>query len=889
MRARELRGLVVRLLGTLGRGASDRELAEELETHVQMHTEDGIRSGLAPEEARRRALVELGGMAQAAERYREQRGLPAVDELLQDARHGLRRLARSPAFAIVALSSLALGIGANTAIFSLVNALFFRPLPVERPNELVSLHNRARHGFGFLAFSYPDYEDLRDRNGVLGGLIAYRFAPLAVSHDGRSSRKWGYLVSGNYFDVLGVRARAGRLIAPGDDRLPGAHPVAVLSYRHWRESFGADPGVPGRTLQVNGRAFTVIGVAPEGFSGTQLGIAPDFWFPMAMQAEIEMGSAWLDARDVEVVMLQGRLAPGVGIAAAEAALDAIARQLEREHPDVNEGQRIALAPPGLAGTPFNRPAISFAALLMAVVAFALLLASTNLANLLLARAEERRAEIALRLSLGASRGRLVRQLMTESLLLAAGGGLAGVLLAAGMLRLLAGFELPVDFPFLLELRLDYRVLAFTAAVAGATAIAFGLLPALQATKVSLYSAARADPGTAGARRTRLKNGLIVLQVALSLVLLTGGGLMLRALQRAQALEVGFEPGNAVELSFDLRLQGYDRAGAREFRRRVLERVRSLPGVEAAGTIDLAPIDLHFGRSSVFVEGRTPEPSASAPRAMASRTSPGYLAAMGVRLVRGRDFDGRDGASAPPVAIVNEAFARGFWPGQDPIGRRFRQGSATAPLLEVVGVVEDGKYASLSESAQPYVCRPVEQADAGATSLIVRTASDPRASLPALRLAVQALDPGMPLSARAIQDKMAVPLLPARVAAVVLGGFGLVALALAAIGIYGVMSCAVAARTREIGIRIALGADAGRVRGQTLRQGMALALLGAAIGAVAALGLTRLMRSLLFGVSSSDPGVYAGVAALLLAAAFVACYVPARRATTVDPVAAFRCE
>ena len=889
MRARQIRGFFVRLAGASAAARADRELAEELESHLQMHVEDGVRAGLQPEEARRQALVKLGGVATTAELYREQRGLPAIEVLLQDMRYGLRRLAANPVFTAVALISLALGIGANTAIFSLVNALFFRPLPIERPHELVSFQNKARAGWGFLSFSYPNYEDLRDRNDVLAGLIAYRFAPLSVSHDGVSSKMWGYVVSGNYFDVLGVRASVGRMISPDDDRLPGGHPVAVVSHRYWRQSYGGDPGAVGRTLTVNGRAFSVIGVAPEGFFGTQLGIAPDFWFPAAMQAEIEMGTAWLDARDVEILMLQGRLKPGVGLAAAEAALNDVALQLEREHPDVNEGKRIGLAPPGLVGTPFRRSAMSFAAMLMAVVAFALLLASTNLANLLLARIQERRAEIALRLSLGASRGRLVRQLMTESMLLAALGGLIGVALAAGLLRLVSGFELPIDFPFLLELRLDYRVLGFTAAVAVLTGIAFGLLPALQTTSVNLYSTVKADSAVSGARRAWLKNGLVVFQVALSLVLLVGGGLMLRALHQAQTLEIGLDPRNAVELSFDLRLQGYDATGAREFRRRVLERVRSLPGVQAAGSIDLAPIDLHFGRAPVFVEGRPPERITNAPRAMTSRISPGYLEAMGVRLLRGRDFSQHDDDKAPRVAIVNLTFARGFWPGQDAIGKRFRLGSALSPLMEVIGVVEDGKYASLAESAQPYVCRPVDQAYAGATSLIVRTASDPQTSLAALRKEVQGLDPGMPLSARLLTDKMALPLLPARVAAVVLGGFGLLALALAAIGIYGVMSCAVAARTREIGIRMALGANAGDVLGHTLRQGIALALVGVAIGAAAALGLTRLMRSLLFGVSTSDPSIYLGVSALLLAAALLACYLPARRATQVDPVIALRCE
>jgi predicted permease len=890
MRARQLRGWLVRLKGVLRGAGSDRDFAEELQSHLEMHVAEGVRAGLDPQEARRQALIRLGGVARTAESYREQRGLPALEVLLQDARYGLRRLAANPVFTVVALLSLTLGIGANTAIFSLVNSLFLRPLPVERPHELVSFQNKARAGsWGFLAFSYPNYRDLRDRNDVLAGLVGYRFAPLAVSHDGVSAKVWGYVVTGNYFDVLGVRASAGRTITPDDDRLPGAHPVAVISHRCWQKSYAADPGVVGRTLLVNGRSFTIVGVAPEGFFGTQLGIAPDFWFPMAMQAEIEMGTPWLEARDVEIVMLQGRLKPGVSLAAAETALNAIALQLEREYPEINEGKRIALAPPGLMGTPLRRSASSFAAILMAVVAFAQLLACTNLANLLLARTAERRAEIALRLSLGASRPRLVRQLMTESMLLAVFGGLGGVLLAAWLLRLFARVELPIDFPFLLELHLDYRVLGFTALVALLTGVAFGLLPALQTTNVSLFSTVKADSAVGGARRTWLKSGLIVFQVALSLVLLAAGGLMLRALQRAQTLTIGLDPKSAVEVAFDLRLAGYDTEGARELRRRALERVRALPGVRAAGTIDLAPIDLHFGRAPVFVEGRPPERITSAPRAMTSRVSPGYLAAMGVRLLRGRDFDERDDERAPRVAIVNETFARGFWPGQDAIGKRFRQGSPASPLLEVVGVVEDGKYASLAESPQPYVCRPVDQAYAGATSLIVRTDSDPQRALAALRQEVQALDPAMPLSVRLLTDKMALPLLPARVAAAVLGGFGLLALALAAIGIYGVMSCAVAARTREIGIRIALGANAGDVLRQTLRQGLKLALVGVAIGTTAALGLSRLMRSLLFGVSASDPSIYLGVAALLLGAALLACYVPARRATQIDPAAALRCE
>ena len=716
MRVRQIRGWFVRLAGVFSQARREREFAEELESHLQMHIEDNLRAGLTPHEARRQALIKLGGVGLTRENYRQQRGLPMIEMLLQDTRYGLRRLTKNPGFTIIALLSLALGIGANTAIFSLMNTLFFRPLPIERPEELVSFQNKAGAGTRslFTAFSYPNYRDFRDRNDVLAGLIGYRFAPLSVSRDGVSEKMWGYVVTGNYFDVLGVKAVLGRMISPDDDRLPGAHPVTIISHRYWRQSFGEDPAVIGKNLIANGRSFTVIGVAPEGFFGTQFGIAPDFWFPMAMQAEIEMGNPWLEKRDVEIVLLQGRLKPGVSLAGAETALNAIALQLEREYPEVNEGKRIILTPPGVMGSSMRGTVSGFAGILMAVVAFALLLACTNLANLLLARAAERRKEIAIRLSIGASRRRLVWQLMTESMLLAIGGGLFGLLLAVWLVRLAVGVKLPIDFPFLLDLHLDYRVLGFTCVIALLTGVLFGLLPALQTTKVNLFSTLKDDSLFSGSRRSWLKSGLIVFQVALSLLLLIGGGLMARALQRAQTLDIGLNPKNAIEISFDLRLQGYDNAGGREFRKRLLEHVRSLPGVQSAGTIDLSPIDLHFSRSPVFIEGRTPERITNAPRAMTSRISAGYLGAMGVRLRQGRDFNEQDDENAPRVAIINETFARNFWPGQNPLGKRFSQGSPISPLMEVVGVVEDGKYSSLTEDAQPYVCRPVSQAYAGAT-------------------------------------------------------------------------------------------------------------------------------------------------------------------------------
>jgi predicted permease len=527
--------------------------------------------------------------------------------------------------------------------------------------------------------------------------------------------------------------------------------------------------------------------------------------------------------------------------------------------------------------------------LMVVVIFVLLLACTNLINLLLARAVERRKEIAVRLALGASRLRLVRQLMTESMLLAIMSGALGLLLAYWLVSLAVMIKPPVDVPLSINLHLDYRVLIFTCLASLATGVLFGLLPALQATKVDLQSALKSETSGGSPRRSLLKNGLIVLQVSLSLVLLVGGGLMLRALQNAQTLDLGFNPKNAVEATFDLRLQGYNKARALEFHKRLLERVRTLPGVTSAGLVDLAPVDLHFSRGPVFIEGQSVE-RAKAPLAMTSRVSPGYFQAMGTALLRGRDFNEKDDEKAPPVAIINETFARRFWPGQDPLGKRFSLGRADQPPVQVIGVVADGKYAGLNESPQPFVSRPLSQAYSGATTLIVRSDTDPQKQIAVIRSELEQLDPYLPLSSsKLLTERLAMPLLPVRIATAVLSSFGLLALALAAIGIYGVMSYAVSRRTREIGVRVALGAQAADLLRLVLWQGMVPPLIGVALGILAALGLTRLVRSLLFGVSSADPLTYTGVAALLTTVALLACYIPARRATRVDPMVALRDE
>jgi predicted permease len=808
--------------------------------------------------------------------------------MFQDLRYGLRMLLKQKVFTAVAVLSLALGLGANTAIFSLVNTLILRPLPISASEQLVSLNNTAVNRM-FPTFSYPNYKDFRDRNEVFAGLIAYRFAPLSLSHDGINERLWGYVVTGNYFDVLGIRAVLGRTISSDDDVHPGAHPVAVMSYKCWRQRFGGDPGILGRDVIVNGRGYTIIGIAPQGFYGTEIISAPEMWFPMAMQAQLETGNNWLDQRGTDNIFVQGRLKPGVSFGQAQTALISIAMDLEREYPEENEGKGVTLSSPGLIGLTMRGPVLGFAGLLMAVVCLVLLLACTNLANLLMARAADRRREIAVRLALGATRFRLVRQLLTESLLLAFAGGALGLLPAYWLVNLAMAIKMPVNIPVEIAIYIDYRVYIFTFVLAFATGVLFGLLPALQATRADLVPAFKDEASFGGNRRSWLKGGLIVLQVSLSMVLLVGGGLMMRALEKAQSINLGFDPQNAAELAFNLRLQGYDSPQGKELQKRLLKRVRVLPGVQFAGIADLVPVDLHFSKAAVFIEGRAVERTSNVPVAMYNRASPGYFSAMNTRLLQGRDFTEQDDEKAARVAIVNETFARSFFPGEDPIGRRFSLGSPEGTKTQVVGVVQDGKYAGLNETPKPLICRPLWQSEVGATSLIVRTEGDPQRLMAAIRGEIQQLDSQLPISSSTLVEKLSIPLLPVRIAASVLGVFGLLALALAAIGIYGVISYAVSTRTREIGIRMALGAQKGEVLNMVLSQGMKLTLIGVLIGLSASLATTRLMTSFLFGVSATDPATFLLASAVLAAVALVACYLPALRATRVDPMVALRHE
>src|SRR5215208_375763 len=815
--------------------------------------------------------------------------------ILQDLRFAMRRLSKSPGFTLVAVVSLALGVGANTAIFSLVNTVLLRPLPVARPERLVSVSVLGKDD-SMLAFSYPTYKDYRDRGGdVLAGLFAERLAPVSLSRAGDNERVWGYLVTGNYFEVLGVSAARGRTFTSEEDRAPLSAPVAVLSHACWQRRFGGDPAVVGRDVLLNGHTFRVVGVMPEGFAGAEIVYTPEVWVPMTMQEWIEPGNAWLERRGTQNIFGVGRLKDGVTREQAEASLNVLAEQVGREYPDTNEGQKIVLVPPGFIVPQLRGAVVGFAAVLMSAVGLVLLIACTNLANLLLARASSRRKEIALRVALGASRWRLVRQLLTESLLLALAGGAVGLLLAVWILGLVAAYRPPMDVPIWIEAAVDWRVLLFALGASLLTTLLFGLAPALQATRTDLVPALKDVASQSGRGRSRLRSGLVVAQVTLSLVLLVAAGLTLRALARLQTASPGFEVENGLVASFDLGLQGYDKARGREFQRRLVERVRALPGVRAASLTDLFPLSLNYTTNDVYVEGRPGARGANVPLAMVGSVEHEYFGAMGIQVVPARPLGARDDEHSPRVVVVNETFARRFFPGPDPareaVGKRMSFEGDGGPWAEVVGVAKDGKYWTIGEAPQLFVYSPLAQSYGSTVTLVARTAGgDPRALIPALNAEVRALDPALPLyDVKTVEEHMGVSLFPARVAAALLGGFGLLALVLAAMGVYGVVSYAAAQRTREIGIRVALGARRRDVLRLVAGRGMLLVALGVCLGLAGALALTRFMEGVLYGVSATDPVTFALVVAVLLGVALLACLVPARRATKVDPMVALRYE
>jgi predicted permease len=813
--------------------------------------------------------------------------------MFRDIRYAFRNLIKRPAFSLIALATLALGIGANTAIFSLVNTVLLRPLPVPEPDQIVSVAVRGKND-SMLAFSHPNYKDFRDRNQVLSGLLAYRFVPLSLSRAGANERIWGYEVSGNYFDVLGVQAIKGRTFLAEEDRTLLSHPVIVISHASWQRRFGGDPNIVGKEVLINNHPFQIIGVAPQGFQGTEVVYTPELWVPISMMGWIEPGSEWLESRNAANFFGIGRLKDGVSEAQAEASLNLLAQELAREYPDSNEGQSITITPPGFIIPDLRGSVVSFTWILMAAVSLVLLITCTNLAGLLLARAADRRKEIAIRLSLGADRRRLIRQLLTENILLSLMGGAFGFWVSLWMIRLLLALKPPIDFPLSVELGVDWRVLLFTLAVSMVTGAIFGLAPALQATRTTLTTALKETSAQGGYSRSRIRSTLVVAQLAFSLMILIAAGLVARSLVQLQSMNPGFDAQNALSLSFDLGLQGYDESKGSDFLRQAVERVESLPGVKSAAVASNIPLSLNYSSNNIYIEGHAPERGTNLPVSMTGSVTPKYFKTMGTPIIEGREFTEHDKKESQQVVVVNETFVRRIIPeaksSAEALNRRVSFNGTKGPYSLIIGVAKDGKYFNISEEPRSFIWTAMSQDYANGGALIIRTEGPPEATIAAARDAIRSLDQNLPIfDVKTLEEHMRFALFPARVAAVVLVAFGFVALTLAAIGIYGVTAYSVSQRTREIGIRIALGAQWGDVLRMVLRNAVKLTVIGVVLGLLGAFLLTRALSSLLTGVSATDPMTFAIVSLLLIAVALIASYLPARRATKVDPLAALRYE
>ena len=826
-----------------------------------------------------------------------------MSRFLQDLKFGARLLAKTPAFTAVAALSLALGIGANTTIFTLVNAVLLNPLPVEDPSQLVSIwttdeRNRSNQAaFNFLQTSPMNFRDLRDKNEVLSGMTGHVGVPLNITGGtGQPEQVFGELVTGNYFSVLGARPQLGRGFLPDEDQTPGAKLVAVLGYGEWQKRYGADPAIVGRTISLNGNAFTVVGVMPQGFKGTNAIGAPALWVPYMTYQQTTNGFfrelAEPTSRRGLVFNMTGRLKPGVSVQEAEANLKTIARQLEQEYPNDNQGRSVTLIPLAQAtiNPGFRDNIVRAGGVLMTIVGLVLLIACANVANLLLARAAARQKEIAVRLSLGAGRGRLIMQLLTEGTLLALIGGAAGLLLAYWAQGLLWSFRPPFLAVDAIDLHPDTRVLLFTLAVSVATGMIFGLAPAIQASRPDLVVELK-DKTSAPAGSNRLfslRNILVSAQVALSLVALVGAGLFLRSLQNAQRISPGFDSEHLAVLSFDLGAQGYTEERGRQFQQRVLERAGSVPGVQAASVASTVPLFAGGFARTVFLEGQDASDRRAGRLVQISVVGPQYLETVGIPLLRGRALSERDQPNTPNAVVINETMAKRFWPDQDAIGRRFKFFGQDF-FNEVVGIAKDSKYNFIGEEETPFIYQATTQVYQPQLSLFVK-AAQPSAVLGTVRGEVQQLDRNLPLTGVfTLSEIFDQALWAPRMAASLLATFAGLSLVLSVIGIYGVMAYSVSQRTRELGIRMALGASRADVLRLVVLHGLRLTLMGVVLGLAVSFAVTRLVVSLLYSVSPTDIVTFTVVPLLLAAAALAASYLPALRATRIDPMAALRYE
>jgi predicted permease len=892
---RQFRALWARLRGIFGGELADRELSVELESHLQMHIDDNLRSGMSPDQARRDALIKLGGVEQAKQVYRERKGLPWLETLCQDLRFGSRQLRKNPGFTTVAILTLGLGIGANTAIFSFVDALFLKPLAVSSPEQLMRIYAKGPSGHYGAGFSYPEFKLLRDHNSSFTALSVEAERPqLHLVTEGDSEEIRGEFVSSNYFSLLGIYLPVGRGFLAEEDRVPGRDAVAVISDQLWKTRFHANPAILGREIRINSIPFKVIGVAPPGFYGDLKGLPVQVWIPAMM-----FGAAGFGCDDGSYNCslfddMIGRLAPGESAAQAQAeAGGAIVWSATNwlEKP----GRRQLVMASASTGSPEDQADdIAQMRLLMSITASLLVIACANLAGLLFARGVTRRREIAVRLSIGARRSRVIRQLLTESLLLASLGGLFGLGLSFAAKRLLSKFYATDSegFPHLYNLGFDWHVLLYSIALVLITGALFGLVPALRASRQNLVVALK---GASAGEQTSgwLSHMLVIGQVALSMVLVVSAGLLVRSgldVQRG----TNFDPSHMIVLRLRPELTKDTQSQIDSLVRHVNQSLSMTPGVQSVAFMEggegLVWNGLNGREVPVALPGHSPALSKTTLAVVKQDVSPNFFRTLRIPLLQGREFSEQDYPASPRVAIVNEALASRLWPGSSAVGHSLL---INGQLFQVVGISANIQPASTIHAPEPHLYLSYWQSNAtreGDIRLAVRVAEDPSLALPAIHRLIHSLDPNVPIGEdMPMSEQVSLEYMPVLLARSVISFCGVLALCLSAIGLYSVLAFAVRTRTREIGIHMALGARREDVFRLIIGQGTKLALMGVVTGSVAALISTRLLASLLFGVKATDPGTYIAVTVLLFLVAFVACYYPARRAMHVEPMQALRTE
>jgi predicted permease len=890
-----LSDLLIRLRALFRRDAIESELEDELRFHFEQQVEKSVQSGLPLTEARRRAHITIGGSEQIKEECRDARGVRFLETLGQDVRYGFRMLSKSPGFSAIAVLTLGLGIGANTAIFSLVNSALFRPLYAVNPAELVSIFWGDSEGNGLSNHSYADYLDYRLESApVFSGLAAFTTVPANLVA-GRSTEHINVgLVSDNYFSVFGVSPIVGRSFLSEENSTTGASFVAVISEGLWRRQFGGINDLAGKTVWLNNSGYSVVGVVPERASRMAVVAKIDVFVPALMKRVIGNDKDFPSKRGNKEFMVIGRLRKGVMLSQAQAQFSIIASQLRKQYPETwlenGRPHPLSVVPETAVPFEFRGMVIAFAGLLMGGVGSVLLVACANLASFLLARASVRRKEISVRLALGATRWRLVQQLVTENSLLALLGGTMGFLIAVWTRRLLAGFAPNIGVPLVIDLTLDYRVLGFTILVTLLTALAFGLVPVLQATRPNVVEGLKegGQSQTIGRRRSRLRNGLMTGQVALSLVLLMCAGMFLSSVGKLNSVDLGFNSNDLALLSLDLGMEGYSPERSRAFITQAVARLQSVPGSESVAVAVRVPMGLSRLSEQMVPDGSGVLGEQRPIWVGSNSVGPGYFQTMRTPLLRGSAFTQQHDAGARRAAIVNDALASLCWPNQDPVGKRIRE--PNGKTFEVVGVVKTGKYESLGENPLPYVYFPLSQSYASALTFHVRTRIKPERMLHELQEELRAFDPSLTVfDVETMKEHLADSMVPVRIGAILMGTFGGLALSLASIGLYGLLSYIVRQRTHEIGIRTALGASPRGVLKLVLKHGMRLTVRGLAIGMIFGFGLSILIANQLYGVTPADIVALGGVALLQIVVALLACWFPARKAARMDPTVALRHE